>query len=188
MAVEGNRGGAGPSPFSRPPQPRIAAAPMGGRPGSRAIGSSAGLDMIGTAKVPDAAREALERQRKSGAQWFFWIALLSSINAVLAIGGHQWRFILGLGTTQLIQEIAQESGGAGLKAGAISFAMIGFFVFLGTRAIRGYTGAFVAGIVVYALDGFIFLLAQDWVGVGFHAFAVVMIVRGYLAARQLASD
>ena len=36
-----------------------------------------------------------------------------------------------------------------------------------------------------AIGGAIFLLVQDWVGVGFHAFALVMILRGYLAARQL---
>jgi hypothetical protein len=38
---------------------------------------------------------------------------------------------------------------------------------------------------LFALDGAIFLLVQDWVGVGFHAFALFMILRGYSAARQL---
>jgi hypothetical protein len=135
--------------------------------------------------LPDAEREALVSQRRSGAQWFYWIAALSSINAVLALVGQQWRFILGLGTTQLIQEIAAEAGGAHVKAGLISFAVIGFFAFLGKRAVQGYGWAFVTGMVVYGLDGLIFLLVQDWIGVGFHGFAVAMIMRGYLAARQL---
>jgi hypothetical protein len=43
----------------------------------------------------------------------------------------------------------------------------------------------VIGLILYGLDGAIFLLVQDWVGVGFHAFAIAMILRGYLAARQL---
>lgn len=186
MATEANRESAGPSPFRRPPQPRIAPPSAIGHGASRAFPSSAGLDMIGTTKVPDAKREALERQRKSGAQWFYWIAMLSSINAILAIAGEDWRFILGLGTTQLIHAMAAESGGAGLKTGVISFAMIGFFALLGKRAIYGYEWAFVVGMVFYGLDGLVFLLAQDWVGVGFHTFAIVMIMRGYLAARQLA--
>jgi hypothetical protein len=42
-------------------------------------------------------------------------------------------------------------------------------------------------MVFYGLDGLIFLLVQDWVGMGFHAFAIMMIMRGYLAARQLPS-
>lgn len=185
MATEANRGSAGPSPFSRPPQPRTAPTSGIGHAAPPPSSSNTSAEMVST--LPDAKREALEGQRRSGGQWFYWIAALSSINAVLALAGQEWRFILGLGTTQLLQAVAQEAGGAGLKAGLISFAVIGFFAFLGKRAIHGYGWAFVVGMVFYGLDGLIFLLVQDWIGVGFHAFAVMMITRGYLAARQLPS-
>jgi hypothetical protein len=85
--------------------------------------------------------------------------------------------------TQLFQGLGQQSGGA--LAGAVGLAVIGFFAVLGHRAIDGARWAFVVGMVLYALDGVIFLLVQDWLGVGFHAFALTMILRGYLAARRL---
>jgi hypothetical protein len=40
-------------------------------------------------------------------------------------------------------------------------------------------------MTLFALDGALFVLIQDWAGVGFHAFALVMIGRGYMAARRL---
>ena len=43
------------------------------------------------------------------------------------------------------------------------------------------------GMTLFAFDGAIFALIQDWVGVGFHAFALLMIVRGYVAARRLSA-
>ncbi len=124
---------------------------------------------------------------QSGAQWFYWIAGLSLINAILALTGQGWRFILGLGVTQLVQELAQESGGAGTKAGLVGLGVIAIFAFLGQRAVTGHHWAFLVGMTLYALDGAIFLLIQDWVGVGFHAFALIMIARGYAAARKLLS-
>jgi hypothetical protein len=134
---------------------------------------------------PDTGREALEAQRRSGGQWFFWIAALSLVNAIVAFTGQEWRFIIGLGITELVNEIAQQSGGAGVKAGLVGLLVIGIFVVLGHRAVHGACWAFVIGLILYGLDGAIFLLVQDWVGVGFHAFAIAMILRGYLAARQL---
>jgi MFS family permease len=130
-------------------------------------------------------RTSLEAQRRSGAQWFYWVAGLSLINSVVALAGQEWRFILGLGITQLVQEMAQESGSAGTAAGVVGLVFIACFALLGHRAVDGRRWAFVVGMVVYGLDGVIFLLAQHWIGVGFHVFALVMIGKGYVAARQL---
>ena len=179
MQSDAGRGTTGPSLFNRPPQP-----------GSR---STFGIAREGTRRdVPavepgpaDAARAALEGQRRSGGQWFYWIAGLSLINAVVAFTGQEWRFIIGLGITEVVHQLAEESGGAGMKAGLAGLVVIAIFAALGQRAVRGSCWAFVVGMVLYALDGAIFLLVQDWVGVGFHAFALVVILRGYLAARQL---
>jgi hypothetical protein len=130
-------------------------------------------------------RTTLEAQRRGGGQWFYWIAGLSLINAVLALTGQDWRFLLGLGVTQLVQELSQQAGAPGIKAGLVGLAVIGLFAVLGQRAIQGHRWAFVLGMALFGLDGLIFLLIQDWVGVGFHAFALAMILRGYLAARRL---
>jgi len=196
MEIEANKGGAGQSPFSRPPQPKTTPAFGSGFTAPRDSSRPGGTDLsrsqttparVGDPTLTEDARKTLEGQRRSGGQWFYWVAGLSFINAAVALIGQEWRFILGLGVTQLVQELAQESGGAGIKAGLVGLAVIGLFAFLGQRAIQGYRWAFLVGMALYALDGAIFLLVQDWVGVGFHAFALIMIARGYSAARRLPS-
>jgi hypothetical protein len=196
MEIGANKGGTGQSPFSRPPQPRPtptfgrdqAISPHSSRSASTYVSPApTAPDAVGSTAEPSPERSALESQRRSGAQWFYWIAGLSLINAVIALSGQGWRFILGLGVTQLVQELAQESGGAGTKAGLVGLGVIAIFAFLGQRAAIGYHWAFLVGMALYALDGAIFLLIQDWVGVGFHAFALFMIGRGYAAARKLPS-
>jgi hypothetical protein len=178
METDANAHEAGDSIFNRPPRPGLSPAVTQARP-VQAPSSSPTL--------PDAERRALEDQRRRGGQWFYWIAGLSLINAVLAFSGQGWRFILGLGITQVVQELAEQSGGAGMKAGVVGLAMIGFFAALGQRAILGNQWAFVLGMVLFGLDGCIFLLVYDWIGVAFHGFALVMIGKGYMAARRLPS-
>jgi hypothetical protein len=163
-----------PSPFSRPPQPR---------PTSAFASPVLAAHETSRGGATSDERAALERQRRNGGQWFYWIAGLSLINAVAAFAGQEWRFILGLGVTQLVQELAKESDGT--KAGLVGLGVITIFVVLGQRAVQGSGWAFVLGMVLFGLDGAIFLLARDWVGAGFHAFALAMIARGYMAARRL---
>ncbi len=176
MELQANNRQAGPSPFSRPPQPPAPSSPF-----ARTV---AAPQESSRSAPPSEERLALERQRRNGGQWFYWIAALSLINAGLAFAGQEWRFILGLGVTQVVQEMAK-SGSAGTKAGLAGVALIAVFAFIGQRAIQGHHWAFILGMILFAVDGLIFLLIQDWVGVGFHAFALLMIGRGYAAARQL---
>ena len=159
--------------YDRPP----VAAPSAARPQEAPAG-------VGTGPVND-ARKALESQRRNGAQWFYWVAALSLINSVVALTGAQWRFILGLGVTQVVQELSQRSPSADVIAGLVSLGVIGLFAFLGYQAVKGRGWAFITGMALYALDGVIFLMVQDWAGVGFHAFALVMIGRGFAASRKL---
>lgn len=193
MAIETNPGAGRPSPFSRPPQPRTTptfggnvAAPMTStRPGNSAFPRPQAAEARATGStLTDEERRALEAQRRGGGQWFYWLAALSLINSGLALAGQEWRFILGLGVTQIVQELAKSGDGA-TTAGLVSLAVIAIFAGLGYQAVKGAVWAFLLGMTLYALDGVVFLLAQDWVGVGFHVFALAMIMRGYLAARQL---
>lgn len=193
MAIETNQGAGRPSPFSRPPQPRttpafggnVAAPAASARSGNSAFSrpQAAETGASGSTRTDD-ERKALETQRRSGAQWFYWLAALSLINSGLALAGQEWRFILGLGVTQIVQELAKSGDGA-TTAGLVSLAVIAIFAGLGYQAVKGAAWAFPLGMTLYALDGVVFLLIQDWVGVGFHVFALAMILRGYLAARQL---
>jgi hypothetical protein len=179
MESEANAPGVGISVFNHPPRPRATPTVVAAHAPVQALAT------MPAATMPDAERRMLEDQRRRGGQWFYWIAGLSLINAVLAFSGQGWRFILGLGITQVVQELAEQSGGAGVKAGIVGLAMIAFFTALGQRAVLGNQWAFVLGMVLFGLDGCIFVLAWDWIGVAFHGFALAMIWKGYMAARRL---
>ncbi len=129
---------------------------------------------------------ATEAQLKSGASWFYWIAGLSLINSIAAFTGSDWRFILGLGLTQILDAFGHDLGSAG-KAVVLALDVLaaGVLVFFGVFAHKRHLWAFVVGMVLIALDGLIFLLAQDWLGVGFHVFVLYCLFRGAKACREL---
>jgi hypothetical protein len=123
---------------------------------------------------------------RSGASWFYWVAGLSLVNTVMALAGSGIRFIFGLGVTQLISELGSELGPAG-KGVALVLDLLaaGVLVLFGFFGNKGHSWAFIIGMILFALDGVIFLLAQDWLGVGFHAFVLFCLVRGFMACREL---
>ena len=129
---------------------------------------------------------ATEARLKSGAAWFYWIAGLSLVNSVVAFTGSDWRFILGLGITQIFDAFGHDLGGAG-KAVVLTLDLLaaGVLVFFGVFAHKHHLWAFVLGMVLIALDGLIFLFAQDWLGVGFHVFVLYCLFRGVKACREL---
>lgn len=145
--------------------------------------SAPNLSSTAPAQAADVAH--LERQIKNGASWFYWIAGLSLINSIVALTGNQWGFILGLGITQLIDAICKAIGGAGMAVAIVlDLIVAGGFIFLGVLANRRQAWGFVVGIVLYGLDGGLFLLGGDLLGVGFHAFALFCIFSGYSALRK----
>ncbi len=129
---------------------------------------------------------ATEAQLKSGASWFYWIAGLSLINSIAAFTGSDWRFMLGLGLTQILDAFGHDLGSAG-KAVVLALDLLaaGVCVCFGFFAHKRHLWAFVVGMVLIALDGIIFLLAQDWLGVGFHVFVLYFLFRGAKACREL---
>jgi len=140
------------------------------------------------AETPDLASERaqLEHRIKSGASWFYWIAGLSLINSVVALSGSNWGFILGLGVTQVIDAIAKAVGAAGVAVAIVLDVIVaGVFVLFGVCANRRQSWSFVVGMVLYSLDGLLFLIGGDLLGLGFHAFALFCIFGGYSALRKL---
>lgn len=138
--------------------------------------------------------DALTKRHLGGASWFFWIAALSLVNSIAHMSGSEWSFVLGLGITQIFDAVA-----IGLKEGvgkdhqgaisAIFFILdllvAGTFVLWGVLARKGMRWAYIVGMVLFALDGLIFLVAGDMIGVGFHAFALFCIYTGFKACGQL---
>lgn len=190
-------GGTTSSPFRRPPRPKptpvlrsvpagtAAVAPLGRVIAGNIPAESAPPQAMPAPVTADARLEALERQRGSGGRWLYWIAGLTLINSALALAGQHWRFIIGLGFTQMADALAARSSTGWMGAALVDLVLMAGFVLLGHCAVRGQLWAFLLGIALYALDGLLFVVVRDWVGVGFHAFVLVMLFRGFRAARQL---
>jgi hypothetical protein len=125
-------------------------------------------------------------QMKSGASWFYWIAGLSIVNTVLAFSGSSMGFALGLGVTRIFDAFGHGLGGLGMiVALLLDLVAIGVFVLFGVFANKGHLWAFIVGMVLFALDGLIFLLVMDWIGIGFHVLALFFLFRGFQACRAL---
>lgn len=135
--------------------------------------------------APSADPQAVA-QLKSGASWFYWIAGLSLVNSLAAFLGSDWRFILGLGVTQVFDALGSQMGGAG-KVVTLGLDVIaaGALVLFGVFGNKRHLWAFIVGMGLFALDGLVFLLAQDWIGVGFHVFVLYCLFRGLQACRSL---
>jgi len=132
----------------------------------------------------------LMQKYKSGANWFYWIAGLTLVTSLMTVGGADWRFLISLGTTQVIDGIAaamSEDLGAAPKIIALVFDMIliGIFIFFGVLANKRLLWAYILGMVVFFLDGMVALLIADWIGVIAHVVVLIFMVPGFLAGRQL---
>ncbi|HEX7641314.1 MAG TPA: hypothetical protein VF472_03785 [Burkholderiaceae bacterium] len=124
------------------------------------------------------------------ANWFYWIAGLSLVNLVAIATGANFRFIIGLGFSEMLGGWAKDMTTAGASDGAVMAACAGgvaltaFFAACGWFARRPSMVAFIIGMAVFALDTVVFVLAQDWIGVAFHAYAIYGLWRGVAAIRQ----
>ncbi len=135
----------------------------------------------------DIARYNLERQLKSSAGWFYWIAALSLINWIASAFNIGYSFVIGLGATQLIDGITDvliEQIGSGSAMILSVIGLLGTLAVAGLYALFGYFGskraswAFVIGSILYFLDALIFVWAADYLPLIFHAWALFSLVRG----------
>lgn len=158
--------------------------------------SEAGVPEIVTADPLQAVRAELAQlhaRGTSGAGWFFWIAALSLVNSVILLSGGDRHFVVGLGVTSIADVVAnafadQDPNIAGVAKG-IAF---GFSVFVaavvclfGWLSRRPILPIFVLGMILYLLDGLIYVLVGDWMSVGFHVFVLVGMWSGFNAYRQM---
>lgn len=132
----------------------------------------------------------LTAKYKNGANWFYWIAGLTLVTSLISFGGGGWRFLISLGTTQIIDAVAEglsvELGGtAKVVALFLDLLVIGTFVVFGVLANKKLLWAYVIGLAVFLLDALVTLIIQDWIGVIAHIVVIVLMVPGYLAGRQL---
>jgi hypothetical protein len=138
-----------------------------------------------------AAEAVLVKRTQTGAHWFYWMVGLSVVNTVLLISGNDWQFFLGLGVTQVsdtIPSVTDNSLTIRLITLGIDAVILAIFAGLGYLASKGARWAFIAGMVLYASDGLLFLMAgPDWLALAFHAFILTRLYAGFQAAQALHS-
>jgi hypothetical protein len=133
-------------------------------------------------KVPLSAPARL----KSGARWFYWVAGLSLANTAAPFTGSHVHFVMGLGFTRIVDVMAHRAGAsATLPALAIDILIAAAFLIIGLWSSRCNQLAFGTGLVLYAADAALMLLARDYLSVAFHGLALFYMYRGFVAAQQL---
>ena len=134
--------------------------------------------------------QELSARYRSGANWFYWIAALTFVTSIISLLGGGWRFFLSLGITQVIDGIAvgaSESLGDATKVVAIVLdifitAMFAGFAYLANKR---QMWAYITGMVVFLLDGLLSLLVTDLIGILVHGFVLFVMIRGYMAGREM---
>jgi len=145
--------------------------------------------------MPDymGAAAVLWQQGRSGANWFYWVAALTVVNCLLIHGGAGRHFVVGLGSLLIVDSIAaevavQEPNAAGVAravAIAIDVVVVLMVAACGWLSNKRWTIVFAIGMVLYLLDGLLFLMMGDIMSVGFHAFALWGMWGGWQAYRKL---
>ena len=144
--------------------------------------------------VPDQFRQSLAayfEQGRNGAAWFYWIAGLSLVNSAVALSGGNIGFALGLGVTTIADAVALAEAQGEVGSNALVIAGCFDAIVLGMVALCGWLSqkrilfVFALGMVLYFLDGLIFLLWMDVISIGIHAFALWCMWTGFSAYRKL---
>ena len=157
--------------------------------GSETTLIAAATDATGaTVSGQDLLRHQLLQRRGSGGAWFYWVGGASILNTVLNAAGVQWGLAVGLGVTYLIDGMADyisDTVRTPIYAVIIDVAIAAGFLLIGRAARRGKLGWYAVGTVLYFLDGLLFLLAADILGIAVHAIAIYGLISGWRAARSL---
>lgn len=129
--------------------------------------------------------ELLE-QIQSSANWFYWIGGLSLVNSIITHAGGHFGFFFGLAISQVVDAILQHIESIGTVVAIVFDILIAaVFCLFGWLANKRMQWAFWVGMVFYAGDGLISLLAQDYLGLAIHGIALFFIFRGVLAIQAL---
>jgi hypothetical protein len=128
----------------------------------------------------------LQARMRSGAGWLMAVALFSVINSALMMTSAKIHFIVGLGVTQIADGMGRVGGATGTIVGfVVTLITAGIFLLFWKFARDGQQWAFLAGMVLYGLDGLIFLGFGLWLDLAFHAFALFNMYKGLQALNAI---
>ena len=134
----------------------------------------------------DSARHVNRTSVMHGADWFFWIAILSVINSFIVYYYQTPNTPLALGITQWIDGSASGINSSMTAGSLVTNILIALVVAgFGLMARRGSDLAFVVGIFLYVIDAFLMAGMKDLFGFSIHLVALFFLAKGLLASRHI---
>lgn len=135
----------------------------------------------------------LQRQVRTGASNFYWIAALSIVYSLFSFFGANTSLPIGLALTQIVTgfasaEVKSFSSSALLTLGIdllINLGIAGLFALWGFQAAKGRRWAYLAGMTLYGVDTLLALVFSDLAGFAFHLFFLWLLFGGLQAIRKL---
>jgi hypothetical protein len=134
----------------------------------------------------DSARHVTRTSVLHGADWFFWLAILSVINSLIVYYYNIPNTPVALGITQWI-----DGTHTGIKSTltegwlVVDIAIAAGLATFGLLARRGSDIAFVVGMFLYLLDAFLSIGVRDFFGFGVHLIGLFFLFKGLLASRHI---
>jgi hypothetical protein len=126
-----------------------------------------------------------------GANWFFWIAILSVIASAITYFGNTYLSFLNFGVAQLIYGApvgwinVETAPYTPMTALIINIVIAVFFAVFGYFARNRSSWAFLIGFFLYMFDSLITIGLRDLLGFAFHMLVIFFIFKGLVATRRL---
>ncbi|MCA1607841.1 MAG: hypothetical protein LC730_00050 [Acidobacteria bacterium] len=127
----------------------------------------------------------------SGANWFYWVAILSAINTLIIFFFNIPNLFFALGTTQWLDGTTGTMNREGwypplqITGLLLDLLIAAVFAGFGYLAKKGSDVAFVIGIFFYIVDGLLAIGLRDFFGSFFHLIPLFFMFKGLLASRHL---
>jgi hypothetical protein len=99
---------------------------------------------------------------QSSARWFWWIAGLSLVNAVMFYSGSDTNFVIGLAMTTLESVYFTDQP---VIAYLLIALTIGLYLYVGLEAKKANLWAFYLGLAVYIIDAMLYINYEAWMSV-----------------------
>jgi len=134
----------------------------------------------------DSARHVTRTSVLHGADWFFWIAILSVINSLVVYFYQTPNTPVALGLTQWL-----DGTNAGINSAmtpgwlTTNILIAAVLAMFGLLARRGNDLAFVVGIFLYIVDAMLIIGMKDFFGFGVHLIGLFFLCKGLLASRHI---
>lgn len=134
----------------------------------------------------DSARHVTRTSILHGANWFYWLAILSAINSLIVYQYQIPNLPIALAITQWL-----DGTHTGINPTMTTSALVvnlfiaGVFALFGYFARRGSDFAFVLGIFLYIVDAMLAIGLRDIFGFSVHLIGLFFLVKGLLASRHV---